>query len=525
MKLTVLSREQQKLSRRVVIGSIALVVMFALGWRIDDVRGASVAAQATIVHEVPAVHSAPQTKVHSLPPAFYSVFPFVALLLAIALLPLFRATEHWWERNWNRLLVAASLGGVVLLYYAVLYGHGVVDHATHHLSAVGWPAALTVLKNAMLVEYIPFIVLLFSLYVISGGIAIAGNLVGRPKLNATIIGIGGMLASFIGTTGAAMLLIRPLLKANQKRDHVAHTVIFFIFIVCNTGGCLLPIGDPPLFLGFLRGVKFTWTLSLWPMWLFMNALLLTVYFVWDTIRYRHEDRDCVEAPPATPVPFAIRGGVNFLWLIGVIAAVVLLDPSKAVPGTDWHAPIFFREMVMLGLAGLSLWSTTSDIRRQNAFNYDAILEVAALFIGIFICMQTPIQLLHVYGDDLGIDTAAKFYWGTGLLSSFLDNTPTYVVFFETAKSMGAEGTGIAGGASGIAGGASSIAGVWEPYLIGVSLGAVFMGAMTYIGNGPNFMVKAIAEKNNIRMPSFFGYMAYSCGILLPISIVLSWVFL
>ncbi|WP_339728629.1 sodium:proton antiporter [uncultured Gimesia sp.] len=448
---------------------------------------------------------------HVEPPAFYSVIPFAALLLCIAFLPLIHKTEEWWEHNKNRLLVAVSLGLVTLLYYTFLYGHGVVDHVTHEISAPGFPAAIVVLKNALLVEYIPFIALLFSLYVISGGIAFNGHLVGRPGLNTGIIAIGAAIASFIGTTGAAMLLIRPLLKANEKRDYVAHTVIFFIFVVCNTGGCLLPIGDPPLFLGFLRGVPFTWTLSLWPMWLAMNLSLLAVYFVFDTIRYKKENKEKVEAPPEVIEPFSLKGSINFFWLLLVIFCVAVFDPSKPVPGTDWHAPSFFREACMFALAGISLLTTSKMIRKQNSFNYEAILEVAALFVGIFICMQAPVQILNVNGAALGIDSPWKFYWATGVLSSFLDNAPTYVVFFETAKAAGTNGP--------------AVAGVNEVSLVAISLGAVFMGAMTYIGNGPNFMVKAIAEKNNIRMPSFFGFMAYSCVVLLPLSVILTFVFL
>lgn len=446
-------------------------------------------------------------------PAYYSVIPFVALLLCIALLPLSHKTEHWWEKNSNRFLVAVSLGLITLVYYAFVYGHGVEDHMStdHAVSSPGLGAAVVVLKNAILVEYIPFIVLLFSLYVISGGIAITGELVGRPRLNTTIIGIGALLASFIGTTGAAMLLIRPLLNANAKRQYVAHTVVFFIFAVCNTGGCLLPIGDPPLFLGYLRGVDFFWTLNLWPMWLVMNLGLLAVYFVWDTIKYRGENREEVEAKPEEPKPFKIHGSLNFLWLLGVIACVALLDSSKTVPGTNFSPPLYLREGLMFGLAGLSLVLTTKFIRELNSFNYDAIIEVAALFIGIFICMQSPVQILNTYGDQLGIDAPWKFYWGTGILSSFLDNAPTYVVFFETAKTMHVEGP--------------AMAGVAIKFLIPISLGAVFMGAMTYIGNGPNFMVKAIAEKNNIRMPSFFGYMGYSCVVLLPLSFLVVAIFM
>ncbi|QDT51441.1 hypothetical protein Pan258_55300 [Symmachiella dynata] len=511
MEITAVPGGQQELTRRWVVGAIVgMAICYGL-WQFQSVatvtavhHGVEAAHDATAAHAEHATHEAP-------PPAAYSIIPFAGLLLCIALLPLFHFSEEWWEHNHNRLLVAVGCGALTLLYFAFIYGHGVLDHTSHEMSAPGWGAALTVLKNAMLVEYIPFIVLLFSLYVISGGIAIEGHLVGRPKLNTGFIAVGALMASLIGTTGAAMLMIRPLLKANANRKYVVHTVIFFIFAACNTGGCLLPIGDPPLFLGFLRGVDFFWTLKLWPQWLAMNGSLLVVYYLWDTWRFRHEDRSAVETRPERPQPFAIRGGINFLWLFGVIFCVALLDPSKAVPGTNYHAPVYFREIVMLALTGLSLLSTSAAIRKQNSFNYDAIVEVAALFIGIFICMQAPIQILHTYGPSLGIDKSWQFYWGTGLLSSFLDNAPTYVVFFETAKTIPTDAT--------------TVAGVAEPSLIAISLGAVFMGAMTYIGNGPNFMVKSIAEKNNVRMPSFFGYMAYSCAVLFPLSLLLTWVFL
>lgn len=514
-EITAVTISQQTASRKyALLGIGALVVAFA-SWKLME------ASQSSIHHFTAAIEQSAvsHTAEHSTPheshlhpaetPALYSVIPFVSLLLCIALLPLFRKTEHWWENNWNRLLVACSLGVLTLFYYAFLYGQGVVDHSSHAhaVSTPGLHTALVVFKNAILVEYIPFIMLLFSLYVISGGIAVEGHLVGRPRLNTAIIGLGGLLASFIGTTGAAMLLIRPLLKANVKRQYVSHTVIFFIFVACNTGGCLLPIGDPPLFLGYLRKVPFTWTLGLWPMWLFVNVALLAVYYLWDKKIYKREDHADVEEIPEHPEPFKIKGAHNFFWLGGVILCVALLDPNKAIPGTNWHAPLYFREVMMLILAGVSLWLTKVSIRQQNAFNYDAILEVAALFIGIFICMQAPVQILNIHGPNLGFDSPTKFYWGTGILSSFLDNAPTYVVFFETAKAMEPSG--------------NIIAGVSESMLIAISLGAVFMGAMTYIGNGPNFMVKAIAEKNNVKMPSFFGYMAYSCAILLPISILMN----
>ncbi len=444
-------------------------------------------------------------------PAWYSLLPFVALLLCIAILPLFHKTEHWWEKNSNRFLVAAGLGTVTLLYYAFIDGHGVHDHISHGHSAAGIPAAVTVLKNALMAEYIPFITLLFSLYVITGGIAIEARIVGKPYVNTGLIGLGALLASFVGTTGAAMLLIRPLLSANAGRKYVAHTVIFFIFAVCNTGGCLLPVGDPPLFLGYLRGVHFFWTLKLWPMWLFANLSILIVYFIWDTMSARKESAKSFVIEASDAPAFQMHGSLNLLWLAGVVICVATLDPSKPFPGTQFFAPMYFREMLMLLLTAVSLMTTTSEVRRKNSFNYDAIVEVAALFSGIFICMQPPVQILNVYGKTLGFDSPMKFFWGTGTLSSFLDNAPTYVVFFETAKTMEPVG--------------NTVAGVSEVFLIAISLGAVFMGAMTYIGNGPNFMVKAIAEKNNIRMPSFFGYMIYSVAVLVPIFLLTTLIFL
>jgi len=441
-------------------------------------------------------------------PPVYAVFPFVVLLGAIALLPLSHKTAHWWEKNSSKLAVSAACGLVTFLFYAFVYGHEIHDHGANSLAPAGIPAAIAVLKNSLLVEYIPFMVLLFSLYVISGGINIAGSFRGNPQTNTIIMAIGSVVASLIGTTGAAMVLIRPLLKANATRDHVAHTIVFFIFIVCNTGGCLLPIGDPPLFLGYLRGVPFFWTLNLAPHWAFMNGILIVAYFVVDSFYYRQDKPQVAPAPEA----FAIRGQFNFLLLIAVIVCVALLDPAKPVPGTTFVAPLYLREALMLLLAGVSIGLTSKSIRAANSFNYSAIIEVAALFIGIFICMQAPIQILNVHGAALGIDQPWKFYWCTGTLSSFLDNAPTYVVFFETAKTVKATSPLV------------EAVGVGAVELAAISLGAVFMGSMTYIGNGPNLMVKAIAESSNVRMPSFFGYMIYSCAVVFPASVLLTLVF-
>ncbi|QGJ69174.1 Citrate transporter [Planctomycetales bacterium 10988] len=449
-------------------------------------------------------------------PPLYTVLPFAALLLAIAILPLLPATEHWWESNLHRFWVAAGLAIVSLIYYFFFCSSPVEAHWLVHReilpseSGFHWEITQTVLENAILYEYIPFIMLLFSLYTISGGIRIEGDVPASPKTNTGFIALGGLLASFVGTTGAAMLLIRPLLETNKERHHVRHTVVFFIFVVCNCGGLLLPIGDPPLFLGYLRGVDFWWTLELFVPWVIVNSLLLGIYYLWDArFAYPAEKRIDLEADEVEITGIRCTGLINFVWLLGVVASVAFLDPSKTIPGTDWHPWAYMREIVQLGLVGLSLLTTPKGLRVANNFGYGAIIEVAALFVGIFICMQPALQILDVLGPDLGLHSESQFFWATGLLSAVLDNAPTYVVFFETARTLGGE---------------HLVAGVDESLLAAISLGAVFMGAMTYIGNGPNFMVKAIAEKEGVEMPSFFGYMVYSCAVLLPILIFLNIVF-
>jgi Na+/H+ antiporter NhaD/arsenite permease-like protein len=303
-----------------------------------------------------------------------------------------------------------------------------------------------------------------------------------------------------------------LLETNRERQHVRHTVLFFIFTVSNCGGCLLPLGDPPLFLGYLRGVPFLWTMKLWPQWLFVNGVLLAAYYVWDHFWYypRETKSDIVKDETETRKMRFLGLWPNVPLLLGVIFSIALLDPSKPIPGTSWHPWIYLREIVQLVLVALSVGCGSEEIRRRNSFNYHAIMEVAALFIGIFICMQPPLQILRVQGPALGLVSPHHFFWATGGLSSLLDNAPTYVVFFTTAQSLG---------------GSPLVAGVQEQLLIGVSLGAVFLGAMTYIGNGPNFMVKTIAEKSGIVMPTFVGYVGYSAVILLPLFAVTTWIFL
>ena len=487
------------------------------------------------------------------------VWPFVAILLAIAVLPLIRKTHHWWEENRNKLLVAMLLAAATLLYYG-FRGVGVVTHGggghgqpaqveqhtgevehrqpsdrqhgngvaapgesvgEHHEARTepGWPTVLAVLHHAVLAEYVPFLTLLFSLYVIAGGIVVRGDVRATPLVNTTVLGIGALMASFIGTTGAAMVLIRFLLKTNSERTRKVHTVVFFIFLVANVGGTLLPIGDPPLFLGYLRGVDFFWTLVLWKEWAFMVVILLTIYFIWDTWAYKHEPEEAIRFDDTHKEPMRLAGLINLVWLLGVVGAVATLDPAKAFPGTNWHAWPFLREGVQLLMVVLSLLTTSKALREENQFNYVAIGEVAALFIGIFITMQVPIEILQTKGPELGLSEPWQFFWATGLLSSFLDNAPTYVVYFATAGTLTPPGMELMSPV------ATATGSIPVPLLIAISCGAVFMGANTYIGNGPNFMVKAIAEQSGVRMPSFFGYMMYSGLVLIPVFIILTFVFM
>jgi Na+/H+ antiporter NhaD/arsenite permease-like protein len=516
-------------SSRTLAGLAVLLAAYAaaaaFGWP-QHGRDLLVQAQAAphATHE-PAAHDGAEAHaaddvggVQTSPPPL-TVLPFALLLGAIAILPLTAHLSHWWEHNSSKLLVAGGLALVTLGYYAFMHRHPVDLHFPAHslvlpaASGPSWGVAGAVLANAMLSEYVPFIVLLFALYCITGGVRIEGDLEATPTVNAAFLGIGALSASFIGTTGAAMLLVRPLLETNRERRIVAHTVVFFIFMVCNCGGCLLPIGDPPLFLGYLEGVDFLWTVSLWKEWLVTNGLLLTIYWLWDTFyAHPHERASDIQRDITMASPLTISGlWPNALLMAGVIAAVALLDPAKAVPGTSWHPWMFLREAVLLTLVALSLALGSREIRNRNGFTYGAILEVAALFLGIFVCMQPALSLLHEHGASLGIQSPRAFFWASGALSSVLDNAPTYLVFFKAAQSLPTDG--------------ATMAGVDVGRLAAVSLGAVFLGAMTYIGNGPNFMVKAIAEQSGVKMPSFFGYCGYSFGVLLPVFILISLLFL
>ena len=407
------------------------------------------------------------------PPPVYSVLPFVAMLLAIAVCPLW--VPHWWESNRNKLIASAALGAPILALYAARE-----------------PAALAHMAE----DYVSFILLLAGLYVISGGILLRGDLVATPATNAGFLALGGLVASFVGTTGASMLLIRALLQTNRERTRVKHTVVFFIFVVSNLGGMLTPLGDPPLFLGYLAGVPFAWTFRLWPHWGLMLVVLLAAYFVYDTVQFTREPLAAIRRDRAHVEPLRVDGALNAAWLAGVVLAVAFLD-----------AP--WREAAIVALAAVSLKTTRTTIRRANAFSAGPMIEVAVLFAGIFLTMIPALELLRLRGGELGVREPWQFFWATGLLSSFLDNAPTYLTFLALGQGLRL---------------APEIVGVPASILTAISVGAVAMGATTYIGNAPNFMVKAIAEEAGVKMPSFFGYMAYSGVVLIPLFVLVTFVF-
>jgi len=425
-------------------------------------------------------------------PAIWSVIPFVLMLLAIAIVPLF--AEHWWHSNKNKLIVSMVLGLPIAIY----------------LISIG---RFHDLEHQIILDYIPFVSLLAALFYISGGIVVRGDIKATPFNNSIFLFIGSVLASFIGTTGASMLLIRPLLKSNSERKYVVHTVIFFIFLVSNIGGLLTPLGDPPLFLGYLRGVPFTWTFRLFPEWMFTVGVLLVIYFIWDTYAYKKETIKDILKDETQVEPIRISGAINFLWLLGVVIVVAFVNENYEPFKTLIEQSEFYKLIqvpLFLLLIVLSKVTTPEDYRKENDFNLYPIVEVAALFIGIFITMIPALILLKLHGHELGLDSPIKFFYATGVFSSFLDNAPTYLVFFTTAQGTMSVQEFI----------------LSKPLeLAAISLGAVFMGAMTYIGNAPNFMVRSIAEQFGIKMPSFGGYMIYSILILQPVFLVMALIFL
>ena len=431
--------------------------------------------------------------------------PFAGILLSIAIMPL--VLPQFWHHHYGK--VAAAWALAFLLPFAALFGAGQAGVALTHV---------------MLAEYIPFVILLTALFTVSGGIYIRGNLHGSPALNTAILAIGAVLASFMGTTGASMLLIRPLIRANDNRKHKAHVVVFFIFIVSNIGGSLTPLGDPPLFLGFLKGVEFFWTVrTLLPETLFLLGALLVIFYALDSWYYhRHE-----EIVPVDPTPdsraIGFDGGRNFGLLAVVIGLVLLSGVWKSpvsfnVAGTEVGLPGLVRDLGLVVVIFLSLKVTPDSVHADNQFSWAPMLEVAKLFAGIFLTIIPVIAMLRSGVDGPfgaviaavtrpdGSPDPAAYFWATGLLSSFLDNAPTYLVFFNTAG-----------------GDAKVLMTTLAPTLAAISAGAVFMGANSYIGNAPNLMVKAIAEDRGVRMPSFFGYLVWSFGILTPLFVVVTWI--
>lgn len=403
--------------------------------------------------------------------------PFVGFLLSIAILPL--ATPHFWDSNKNKGIIAAIFSAPILYLFLKNNPSEIVHSAK---------------------EYISFIFLLGSLFVISGGIAVKGDIKATPRVNILFLLIGAILANFIGTTGASMVLIRPFLKTNAERKFTKHLPIFFIFIVANCGGLLTPLGDPPLFLGYLRGVPFFWTLKLFPIWLLMNASLLFIFYIWDTREWRKEIQHsgrplCQPGRGQSTSPtgsvngdYKLSGKRNFIFLAGIIVAVFLPSPK--------------RELAMLAMTFLSLISGAKHARISNNFKWHPIIEVAVLFAGIFITMVPALLYLQHHGAEFGITKPWQFFWTTGALSSFLDNAPTYLTFYSLAQGIGMS----------------------DALLRAISVGAVFMGANTYIGNGPNFMVKAIADHAGFKTPSFFHYMFYSACILVPLYFIITFLF-
>jgi len=421
--------------------------------------------------------------------------PFIVMLLFIAIGPLF--FHHWWEENKNKLIVSLALG----IPTAIILISRHLEHALLH---------------QILFDYIPFIILLGALFVITGGIHLQGDIKAKPGINTLFLAIGGVLASFMGTTGAAMLLIRPVIKTNSERHFKVHTILFFIAIVANCGGMLTPLGDPPLFLLYLRGAPFSWFFGLGLEWLFVVAFLLLVYYFVDRYYYHKETPADIHEDDVHIEPIKLKGNINFIFLIGVVLSVAFLNEQFIHIIHDNHYFSFIREFAILVCAIASLLVTPRKMRYEdNKFTWGPIVEVAFLFLGIFVTMVPALIYLKENAQSFGLNSAAHFYYATGTLSAFLDNAPTAVSFHNLALGMVETFPG-----------ANLVANIPETLLRAISLGAVFFGAMTYIGNGPNFMVKAIAEENKIPMPSFFGYMIkFSLVVLLPIYIITQLIFL
>ena len=428
--------------------------------------------------------------------------PFAGLLLSIAFFPLF--APKLWHDHYGKVAALWALG--LLVPFVATFGPAEALHNVTH---------------AILLEYIPFVAMLFALFTIAGGICLRGALAGTPAVNTGLLALGASLASVMGTTGAAMLLIRPLLTANESRQHRAHAVVFFILLVGNVGGALSPLGDPPLFIGFLKGVDFFWTTRALAMpTLFLVTTLLALFFALDWVLYRREPRRAAAASR-----LSVEGVPNFLLLAGVIGAVLLSgvwNPGVTFDLAGAHVELqdAIRSLALILLGGVSLAITPAAVREHNQFHWAPIVEVAKLFAAIFVTIFPVLAILEagregalhgifeLVGDGAGNPDNAMVFWMTGLLSAFLDNAPTYLVFFNL--------TG---------GDAQKLMGDYAQSLVALSMGAVYFGALTYIGNAPNFMIKAIAEDRGVAMPSFFAYFAYAAIVMLPLLAVVAAIWL
>lgn len=429
-------------------------------------------------------------------PSLWSVLPFVIMLLCIAIMPM--VAGRWWHQNKNKLLISALLG-IPTAIYLISLGR---SHDILH---------------QIILDYVPFISLLGALYYISGGIVLNGDIRATPLNNTIFLMVGSVLASFIGTTGASMILIRPLLRTNSERKHTVHTVVFFIFCVSNIGGLLTPLGDPPLFLGYLKGVPFAWTFSLATEWAFTLGILFTIYFFWDSAAYKKEGMDSIVLDERQIVPIELKGQVNLFWLCGVVFTVAFVNEQYEPFQTLIQSSPYWKLIQVPFLLFFTLLSarfTPQGFRKENRFNLHPIEEVAFLFIGIFVTMIPALILLQSKGQALGIVSPVQYFYATGLFSSVLDNAPTYLVFLALAQGQ------LPVGAQTVQNLVLSL----PKILAAISIGSVFMGANTYIGNAPNFMVKAIAEEQGVLMPSFGKYMLYSVGILGPVFALVAFVF-
>jgi len=437
----------------------------------------------------------------------WSALPFAGILLSIAVFPL--AAPHFWHRHYPKVTALWAIAFAVP--FVVVYGRQAL-HAIAHI---------------YIIDYVPFLILLFGLFTVAGGIVVRGAPLGTPRVNTAILLIGTLLASWIGTTGAAMVLIRPLLRANAKRKNKVHTIVFFIFLVANVGGSLTPLGDPPLFLGFLHGVPFFWTLHLiGPMGL-TAGLLLATYYVIESRRFRKEGPLPREAGESARL--SIAGAHNVIFLGGILASVLMSGTWKTtetvrILGIEVGIQDLARDLIILVMALLSLLTTKKALRRENEYSWGPIKEVAYLFAGIFMTIIPALEILHA-GERgelawliRSVTEPAHYFWATGVLSSFLDNAPTYLTFFATALGRFYPGLPEASAVP-------ELIATHHVYLMAISAGAVFMGANTYIGNAPNFMVKAIAEEGGVSMPSFFGYiLRWTLPVNLPIFLIVTWVF-